>query len=130
MTIKSDGKYQVYVLGKKIDLKDFQLPQQIHVQNLKLISDVLNKSGICQGLNDDYCTRYMKRHKGEIRHKGKLSAYLDSTLEGGALQNGYPHGSTVRVVNCFLLVKDSDICKNCIGYKRHLCMWDMSILHL
>ena len=58
-------------------------------------------------------------------NKGTISAYLDSTFEGGTTTKTYPQGSTVRSTKCTMLVQEGQkVCSECTQYRKSLSVHD------
>ena len=57
-------------------------------KNLQILNGALCKATLCLGLNNEPYMQYLARRKGVIKQKGKVSAYLDGTFEGGTTQVG------------------------------------------
>ena len=125
LIIQKDRTYEIFVLGRRVNLSQLGLPKIATDRDLIIISSSLESTmKICHGLSNEKFVQYLKRKKGAIKSsKGRLSAYLDTSLEGGIKQDPeYPHSTTIRTTQCTMLVmkNDGDVCKFCTQYARNL----------
>lgn len=120
ITIMEDGRYQLFALGRKVELLGTPLPDVLTTENMGILSEVLSKATLCLGLSRPDYVLYLQRRKGFIKRKGITSAYLDCTFEGGCRDPSYPQGTTVRSFKCSMLVHgDKKICAYCTRYREN-----------